>query len=125
VIAGLSEASGGAFLALGFLTPVAGAAIVGVMLNAASALRGRGPWVSNGGWEYRVVLATTGASVALTGPGWASIDNAVAFEWSTPWSVGGVTLGVAAAAATLLSRRQSAPPSPAAGEGTASLSEAA
>jgi hypothetical protein len=33
--------------------------------------------------------------------------------------------GTAAAVATLLSRRQSAPPSPAAGEGTASLSEAA
>jgi uncharacterized membrane protein YphA (DoxX/SURF4 family) len=29
---------------------------------------GRGPWVINGGWEYTVVLATIGASIALTGP---------------------------------------------------------
>ena len=35
VVAGLSEAGGGASLAFGFLTPLAGAAIVGVMLNAA------------------------------------------------------------------------------------------
>jgi putative oxidoreductase len=54
VIAGLSEAGGGAMLALGFLTPLAGAAVIGVMLNAASSLRGRGPWAINGGWEYTV-----------------------------------------------------------------------
>ena len=41
VIAGLSEAVGGALLAFGGLTPLAGAAIVGVMLNAAYALRSR------------------------------------------------------------------------------------
>ena len=37
VIAGLSEAAGGALLAVGGLTPLAGAAVVGVMLNAAYA----------------------------------------------------------------------------------------
>jgi putative oxidoreductase len=102
VIAGLSEAGGGTLLALGFLTPLAGAAIVGVMLNAASALRGRGPWVTNGGWEYPVVLATVGASIALTGPGSASVDNALGLDWSTGWGVAGVALGVGAALATIL-----------------------
>ena len=48
VIAGLSEAGGGSLLALGFLTPLAGAAVIGVMLNAASSLRDRGPWIING-----------------------------------------------------------------------------
>ena len=102
VIAGLSEAGGGALLAVGFLTPLAGAAVVGVMLNAASSLRGRGPWIINGGWEYTVVLATVGASIALTGPG---VDLAsttrLGLDWSTAWGVGGVALGVAAAIATL------------------------
>src|SRR6478609_6509735 len=56
VIAGLSEAGAGVLLVAGFLTPLAGAATVGVMLNAASSLRGRGPWVINGGWEYTIVL---------------------------------------------------------------------
>lgn len=69
VIAGVSEAGAGALLAVGLLTPLAGAAVVEVMLNAAWSRRGRGPWVMNGGWEYTVVLATIGASMALTGPG--------------------------------------------------------
>ena len=97
VIAGLSETGGGTLLALGLLTPLAGATIVGVMLNAAWALRERGPWVTNGGWEYPVVLATVGASVALTGPGSVSVDNALSLEWSTGWGVAGVALGVGAA----------------------------
>ena len=109
VVAGLSEAGGGAMLALGFLTPLAGAAVLGVMLNAASSLRGRGPWVINGGWEYTVVLATVGASLALTGPGAVSVDHALGLDWSMPWDLGCVALGVAAAVVTLLARRLAKP----------------
>ncbi len=105
VIAGLTEAGGGVMLAVGLLTPLAGAAVVGVMLNAASSLRGRGPWVINGGWEYTVVLATVGASIALTGPGSISVDHALGLAWSTESGVGGVALGVIAAIATLVLRR--------------------
>ena len=39
VIAGLSEAAGGALLAVGGLTPLAGAAVVGVTLNVVYARR--------------------------------------------------------------------------------------
>ena len=105
VIAGLTEAGGGVMLAVGLLTPLAGAAVVGVMLNAASSLRGRGPWVINGGWEYTVVLATVGASIALTGPGSISVDHALGLDWSSAWGVGGLALGVIAAMATLVLRR--------------------
>ena len=105
VVAGLSEAGGGSLLALGFLTPLAGAAVVGVMLNAASSLRDRGPWIINGGWEYTVVLATVGAAIALTGPGSISVDHALGLDWSTAWGVAGIALGVGAAIATLLLRR--------------------
>ena len=116
VIAGLSEAGGGSLLALGFLTPLAGAAVIGVMLNAASSFRDRGPWIINGGWEYTVVLATVGASIALTGPGTASVDNAIGLHWSTAWGIGGIALGVAAAVATLLMKQPpAAPATPAAG----------
>jgi putative oxidoreductase len=38
IIAGLSETGAGVLLAMGFLTPLAGAAVVGVMLNAAAAI---------------------------------------------------------------------------------------
>ena len=105
VIAGLTEAGAGVMLAVGVLTPLAGAAVVGVMLNAASSLRGRGPWVINGGWEYTVVLATVGASIALTGPGAISADHVLGVDWSTAWGAGGVALGVSAAIATLVLRR--------------------
>jgi putative oxidoreductase len=105
VVAGLSEAGGGSLLAVGFVTPLAGAAVIGVMLNAASTLRDRGPWIINGGWEYTVVLATVGASIALTGPGSISVDHALGLDWSTAWGVAGIALGVGAAIATLLLRR--------------------
>jgi putative oxidoreductase len=78
---------------------------LGVMLNAASSLRGRGPWVINGGWEYTVVLATVGASIALTGPGSVSADHALGLDWSTGWCIGGVAIGVIAAIATLVVRQ--------------------
>jgi putative oxidoreductase len=104
VTAGLSEAGGGVMLALGFLTPLAGSAVIGVMLNAASSLRGNGPWAINGGWEYTAVLATVGAAIALTGPGKISVDHTLGLDWSIPWSVGGVALGVAATATLLLRR---------------------
>jgi len=109
VVAGLTEAAGGALLALGLLTPLAGAAVIGVMLNAASSLRARGPWIVNGGWEYTIVLATVGASIALTGPGAMSVDHALGLDWSTAWGVGGVGLGVGAAMATLLLLRRPTP----------------
>lgn len=108
VIAGLSEAAGGALLAVGGLTPLAGAAVVGVMLNAAYALRSRGPWVTNGGWEYPVVLAAVAASIALTDPGSFSVDHALGLDWSAAWGVGSVALGVVAAATTLLIQRRGA-----------------
>ena len=105
VVAGLSEAGGGSLLALGFLTPLAGGAVIGVMLNAASTLRDLGPWIINGGWEYTVVLATVGASIALTGPGSISVDHTLGLDRSTAWGVAGIALGVGAAIATLLLRR--------------------
>jgi putative oxidoreductase len=124
VIAGLAEAGGGMILAVGLLTPLAGAAVVGVMLNAASSLRGRGPWVLNGGWEYTVVLATVGASIALTGPGSVSADHALGLDWSTAAGIGGVAIGVIAAIATLV-LRQPIPAQPDATSQDVPLGEAA
>src|SRR5207253_2785261 len=56
-IAGLTETLGGVLFALGFFLPLAGAAIIGTMYNAArSAHEGKGPWITNGGWEYTLVF---------------------------------------------------------------------
>ncbi len=80
-------------------------------------LRDHGPWIINGGWEYTVVLATVGAAIALTGPGSISVDHALGLDWSTAWGVGGITLGVGAAIATLVIR-PAAPQSPPCGSTT-------
>jgi putative oxidoreductase len=105
VVAGASEAGGGALLAIGLVTPLAGAAVVGVMLVATSSLRGHGAWAMNGGWEYTVVLATVGATIALTGAGSASVDNALGLDWPPGIRVAGVVLGATAAIATQVLRR--------------------
>ena len=86
------------------------------MLNAASSLRGRGPWVINGGWEYTVVLADGRCVDRAHWSGSISVDHALGLDWSTAWGVGGIALGVAAAIATLCSEgRQPARPAPPAG----------
>src|SRR6266480_4062665 len=49
VAAGMSETTGGALLALGFLTPVAAALLTGVMATAIrTAHAGKGPWATDG-----------------------------------------------------------------------------
>ena len=52
VLAGVTETVSGALLVLGFLTPIAVAGIVGVMLNAIVAVHWpNGVWNANGGFE--------------------------------------------------------------------------
>ena len=81
--------------------------------------------MTNGGWEYPVVLATVGASIALTGPGSASVDNALGLDWSAGWGVAGVALGVGAAFATILMPRPLPAHSPQTGAPVEPVGEAA
>src|SRR5438477_12751502 len=62
-VAGLSESGGGLLLAAGFLTALAAAAIIGVMINAIfSAKRNAGLF---GGYEIDLLYAIVAASVAF------------------------------------------------------------
>jgi hypothetical protein len=92
-------------MAAGLLLLPAVVAGIAVMLNAASSRRGNGPWVIKAGWEYAVVLAAAGASIALRSPGEASVDHPVGLDRSTARSVGGVALGAAAGFTALLALR--------------------
>ena len=57
MVAGAAEAGGGMLLATGIATPVAGAALHGVMTSAIKHVHGeKGPWSTEGGWEYNAVL---------------------------------------------------------------------
>ncbi|MFB6871605.1 DoxX family protein [Streptomyces sp. NPDC056323] len=73
-IAGLSEILGGLGLVLGLLTPLAGAAVLGTMINAL-AVKWGGGFFAPQGVEYEVLLAAGAAGLALTGPGRIAIDR--------------------------------------------------
>jgi putative oxidoreductase len=76
IAAGLSEAGGGALLALGAATPLAGAALIGTMITAIRTVHWRnGVWLTKGGYEYNVVLIAAVAMVVEAGPGCLSVDR--------------------------------------------------
>src|SRR5213594_1277479 len=103
ILAGVSEAGGGALLALGFLTPLGAAAIIGVMLNASIAVHLKnGLWNTNGGFELPLVLATAAATLAFAGPGRYSLDRAIGWDlagWD--WGIAAVLLGIVSASIVL------------------------
>ncbi|MGW0570262.1 DoxX family protein [Streptomyces tauricus] len=74
VIAGLSEVSGGLGLIFGLLTPLAGAAVLGTMINAL-AVKWGGGFFAPEGVEYEVLLAAAATGLALTGPGRLAVDR--------------------------------------------------
>jgi len=74
VVAGLSELLGGLGLAAGLLTPLAGAAVVGTLVNAL-AVKWGGGFFAPAGVEYEILLAAAAAGIALTGPGRYALDR--------------------------------------------------
>jgi putative oxidoreductase len=95
--AGLAELLGGLFLAAGFLTPAAAAALGAVMLVAAvTAHIKKGFFAHNGGYEYTLVLGAAAVALAFTGPGALSLDQALGI------SLSGETWGLAALIASLI-----------------------
>ena len=75
LMAGLAESGGGLSLALGLLTPAAVAIVVSVMLVAAMSVHvKKGFFLTNGGYEYTLVMSIAALAVAFTGPGSLSVD---------------------------------------------------
>ena len=105
-MAGFGEAAGGLLFALGFLTPLACAAIVGVMLNAIVGVHwSKGIWGTNGGYEYPLTLAVIAAGIAFTGPGRFSMDHAFGLHLrGTNWGIAAVGVGLASGVLTLVIR---------------------
>lgn len=106
-IAGGTELGAGVLLVLGLFTPLAAAAIVGVMLNAAVAVHAKnGPWITNGGWEYTAILATCATAIAFIGPGVVSLDNAFgSYEDGVVAGVTAIVLGAVVGLMTTAYRR--------------------
>lgn len=78
-LAGASEMGGGLGVALGLFTPLAAAAMVGVMINAMSVTVDHGLWDTNGGMEYPLCLALIAIAVSGVGPGRLALDRP--FRW--------------------------------------------
>ncbi len=78
IAAGGAEAVGGALLALGAFTPLAVLSLVSVMITAIRTVHFKnGVWVTNGGYEYNLVLIAALLAIAEAGPGPLSVDAAV------------------------------------------------
>src|SRR5215210_6726986 len=70
LVAGAGEAGGGALLAAGLMTPLGGAATLGVMHEAVRKVHwDKGFFSTKGGYEYNLVLAAAAFALADTGPG--------------------------------------------------------
>jgi putative oxidoreductase len=108
-VAGLAESLGGLLLALGFLTPLAAAAIVGVMTTAVLAVHLRnGVWNSDGGYELPLVYATAATAIAFTGPGAYSLDRVIGLAID-PVTSGIVALVLGLLAGTLVNALRAEP----------------
>jgi len=105
--AGLAEFLGGLFLAAGFLTPVAAAAVVAVMFVAAVSVHlPKGFFAQNGGYEYVLVLGAAAVALAFTGPGVLSLDQALGISWSgDAWGLGALAAGLIGGTVPLVTRK--------------------
>jgi putative oxidoreductase len=100
IAAGAAEAGGGALLVLGAATPLASAALIATMMTAIHRVHLKnGPWVSDQGYEYNVVLIAAAAILAEVGPGSPSIDEARGSQMHGPkWGALALLLGALGAA---------------------------
>jgi putative oxidoreductase len=103
VLAGTTETVGGSLLAAGLATPLASAALTGVMTTAIRKVHlPNGPWAANGGWEYNAVLIGAVTALAETGPGELSLDHLLGTERSGPlWALASLATGVGTAFVTM------------------------
>jgi putative oxidoreductase len=115
--AGAAELAGGVLLVLGLATPLAALLIIAVMTTAILTVHAKnGPWVTDGGFEYNVVLIAAAFCVAGAGPGDISLDDA--FGWApditgTGWALLVLAVGILGGIAAKLSGRTASRRTPA------------
>jgi len=101
VAASVSEAAGGTMLALGLLTPVAGASLIATMITAIRTVHFKnGLWNSSGGYEFNLALIAGILAIVDGGPGTASLDHALGIH-DTGWKWALACLAAGAAGSTL------------------------
>ncbi len=97
--AGVAEAGGGALMTLGLATPLAASMLTGTMLTAINRVHLKnGPWVTNQGYEYNLVLIAAALTLAEIGPGRPSVDAALGDKFhGNGWALFALAGGAAGA----------------------------
>ncbi len=95
--AGWAETAGGALLTLGAFTPLAQAMITGTMVTAIRKVHAsKGPWVTEGGYEYNAMIMAAMFAITESGPGAPSVDRALFPRLKgTGWALLQLAAGVA------------------------------
>jgi putative oxidoreductase len=107
--AGFNELVGGGLLALGLLTPFAAALLIATMVAAIVTVHwSKGPWSSNGGYEYNLVLLAAAFALAATGAGTLSLDHALGLhDAGIGWALGALAAGLAGGFGAVVAGRNS------------------
>jgi putative oxidoreductase len=105
-LAAATEIGAGVLMAVGLLTPLAAAGMIGVMLVAIVVAHwkvGFFIFKPNQGWEYCASIAITAWVIATVGPGRYSLDRAFDIEWSDWWgAIAAAVIGIGGGVGQLL-----------------------
>ena len=105
-----AELAAGLLFALGFLTPLAAAALIGQSVVIVLSIHWqKGFWNSKGGWEFPTTLAAGAIAICLTGPGAISLDAALGLAFAQPIRLGLGALGLLGGFGALAVKRLVAP----------------
>jgi putative oxidoreductase len=101
--AGAAETGGGALIAAGLATPVGASLLSGTMITAIRKVHApKGPWVSDGGYEYNLVLLAIVFALSDIGPGRLSLDAALGRERrGLHWALAQLAAGAVGSAAAV------------------------
>jgi putative oxidoreductase len=105
-----AELVAGLLLALGFLTPLASAALIGQSVVIVFSVHWqKGFWNSKGGWEFPTSLAAGAIAICLIGPGAISLDAALGLAFMQPIRMVLVALGLLGGFGALAVKRLAVP----------------
>jgi putative oxidoreductase len=106
-VAGITAVAGGALVVLGFLTPLAAAGLLALMINSVAVKFGNGLFIASpagaNAVELDLVLGLAAAALVLTGPGRVALDNGRTWHRRpASWGVLALVIGVVAAVLVLV-----------------------
>jgi putative oxidoreductase len=105
-----AELGAGLGLAVGFLTPVAAAALIGQSVVIVLGVHwAKGFWNAKGGMEFPIALAAGPVAIAATGPGGISVDAVLGLAVAEPIRLGLAAIGLLGGLAALAIRRLARP----------------